>query len=373
MRITFLYPEDREDFAQKALARLARLSEVDVATVAIGRGNLRQDLRDACEDGEPIVLALSSDLIRHETGVVRELWAPLLRRVEASGAQNIGMILIDEMVLPPLLLRARRAQAKDSLRALESWAIAWSLPNREISGPVPHSVDGMDEDLLEMLLQRLVDESASLKVSCSCACTRTRCAADFALCADSYFEAVQSLYVPHRVAALRDAVVKQIAAAGRTLWILDGYEGPMPDRPEFASILVLGETGGIAIPAAGREAVAMDMDEVLERSLQLLPLIPNVAGIELPFSTFELEELLPALFKNHWILAERLARKAGVFFRVNHRMEEAIWLYNELKRQAEQHGQAACVEDCDNELYWLRAGRNRKVQGLHAEQGSFEF
>ncbi len=373
MRITFLYPEDREDFAQKALARLARLSEVDVATVAIGRGNLPQDLRDACEGGEPIVLALSSDLISHETGSVRELWAPLLRRVEASGAQNIGIILVDEVVLPPLLLRARRTQAKDSLRALESWAIAWSLPNRETSGPVPHPVDGMDEDLLELLLQRLVDESASLKLSCSCACTRTRYAADFALCAEPYFEAVQSLYVPHRVAALRDAVVKQIAAAGRTLWILDGYEGPLPDRPEFASILVLGETGGIAIPAAGLEAVAMDMDEVLERSLQLLPLIPNVAGIELPFSTFELEELLPALFENHWILAERLARKAGVFFRVNHRVEEAIWLYEELKRQAEQHGQAACVEDCDNELYWLRAGGNRKVQGLHAEQGSFEF
>lgn len=373
MRLSFLYSEDQDDFAQKALARLARLSNVDVATVAIGHRNLRQELQDSCDGDGRLVLALSKELPTHQSASAREIWAPLLLRVEAGQAKTFGIVLLDDLMLPPLLQRAPWARGQVGLRAIEAWAIAWSNPNRETGAPSEQLEDGMAHGLLELLLERVVDESASLQLSCTCANTRTRFAAEFALRAGQYFETVQILYVPHRVAVLRDSVVAQITPAGRALWILDGYEGPMPERPKDASILILGEAGGIAIPAAKAVAGEKDIAEVLDRSLQLIALIPNVAAIELPFSTFELEELLPRLFEKHWTLAERLARKAGVFFRVNHRVAEAIWLYEELKQQAEQQGKPSCVQDCDNELYWLRAGGNRKLHISEADQGSFEF
>ena len=373
MRLSFLYPENQENFAQQAIARLGRLSNVDVSIVAIAHANLRQELQDSCDGDELLVLALSKELLAQQSASARELWAPLLLRVETGRAKTFGIILLDDLVLPPLLQRALWAHEHFALRALEAWVIAWSIPHPETAGTQAQLEDNLDEGLHELLLRCLVDESASLLLSCTCANTRTRCATEFALRAGQYFEAVKILYVPHRVAVLRDGVMAQIAPAGRTLWILNGYEGPLPERPEDASILILGATGGIVIPATAAQGVEKSMSGVLGRALQLIALIPNVAGVELPFSTFELEELLPWLYENHWILAERLARKAGVFFRVNRRAAEAIWLYEELKQQAEQQGKASCVVDCDNELYWLRAGGSRKLLVCGTAQGSLDF
>lgn len=373
MRLTFLYPEEQEEFAQKALKRLARLSQIDVATVAIGSGNLRQELLDNSDGDEPLVLLLSRDLVAQERGVARELWAPLLRRVEAGASQSFGILLLDDLVLAPLLQRSRWARGSLGLRALESWAISWSGPQNERKATDPQITHGMDAGLLELMLECLVDESACLKLSCPCARTRTLYASGFAALAGRYFEAVHTLFVPHRVAAFRDEILARIADEGRALWILDGYEGPMPVRPESASILVLGESGGIAIPAIEMERDTIDPAGMVDRSLELIALIPNTAGIELPFSTFEFEEILPQLFEQHWVLAERLARKAGVFFRVNFRVGEALWIYEELQKQAELQGKASCVQDCDNELYWLRAGGNRNLPVSPADQGSFEF
>lgn len=373
MRLTFLYPEEQEDFAQKALKRLARLSQIDVAIVAIGSGNLRQELLDNSDGDEPLVLLLSRDLVAQERGSARVLWAPLLGRVEAGASQSIGILLLDDLVLPPLLQRSRWARGLLGLRELESWAISWSLPENERNGADSQIIHDLDAGLLELMLECLVDESALLKLSCPCASTRTIYAAGFAALAGRYFEAIHNLFVPHRVAALRDEIVARISGEGRVLWILDGYEGPVPVRPESASILVLGASGGIAIPAIDMQPVEVDLAGVVDRSLELIALIPNTAGIELPFSTFEFEEVLPQLFGQHWVLAERLARKAGVFFRVNFRVGEALWLYEELRNQAELQGKANCVQDCDNELYWLRAGGNRKLPVSPSDQGSFEF
>lgn len=135
-------------------------------------------------------------------------------------------------------------------------------------------------------------------------------------------------------------------------------------------MLVVGKSGGIEIAPYGMEEPQVDP---IAHAVSLIPLIPTVEGISLPFSTCEFERLLPQLFSRHWSLAERLARRAGSFFRINHRVPEAIWVYETLKWQATLQGQTACATDCESELYWLRAGGARKQALAAATQSGFEF
>ncbi|MCX6612723.1 MAG: hypothetical protein NTW74_17970, partial [Acidobacteria bacterium] len=181
------------------------------------------------------------------------------------------------------------------------------------------------------------------------------------------FESVEHINASHQAIALRDAAVSVVQPQGRTLWILEGYEGPSLELPPNASMLVLNSSGGIEIPPQPGTPTQIDP---IARAAALIPQIPTVEDQPLPFSTYEFEDLLPQLFSRNWLLAERLSRRAGAFFRVNHRVAEAIWLYESLRDHAEAQGHAKCKEDCENELYWLRAAGTRKKQLAQAEQVS---
>jgi hypothetical protein len=363
MRITVLYPASHESYAAEAKLRLARIRNLDIAWLSTDPATFQDDLEEAAESEDPLVLVLHSSLIDKLKLPPRTLWAPLLAKIEAGGAGFIGVCLLNAVNLPPLFKQAKVAQDPHSLRALNQWVLRWM--QIEYAGGA--SKANLGDDLREDLFTQLIDQEATTTLSCTCASTRLQIAQDFKLLAAPHFEAVHLIDTRHQVLALRDTAVAEIQPQGRTLWILNGYEGPPLDRPEAASILILNSSGGRQIPASADPAPTIDP---IARAATLIPQIPTVEDQPLPFSTYEFEDLLPQLFTRNWMLAERLARRAGAFFRVNHRVSEAIWLYESLRDQAELQGHANCRQDCENELYWLRAAGPRKKQLAQAEQGS---
>lgn len=363
MRITFLYPASHESYAAEARLRLGRIRNIDIAWISTEPSTFQDDLEEAAESEDPLVLILHSSLTEKLKLPPRTLWAPLLAKIEAGGAGFIGVCLLNKVNLPALFKQAKVAEEPHSLRALNQWVLRW-LQIEYIGGA---SKTTLDDGLQEDLFAQLIDQAATSTLSCTCASTRLQIAQDFKQIAAPYFEAVHLIDARHQVLALRDAVVSEIQPQGRALWILNGYEGPPLDRPEAASILILNGSGGTQIPQSADPAPTIDP---IARAATLIPQIPTVEDQPLPFSTYELEDLLPQLFTRNWMLAERLARRAGAFFRVNHRVAEAIWLYESLRDQAEIQGHANCRQDCENELYWLRAAGPRKKQFAQAEQAS---
>lgn len=363
MRVTVVYPGSHEAYAAETKLRLGRIRNLDLSWVSTEPSTFQQDLSEATDSEDPLILILHSSLIEGLKLPARLLWAPLLRRIEAGGAGSIAVCLLNSIALPPLFKQAKVAEEPHALRALNQWVLRW-LQIEYSSAPSKY---GLASDVSESLFAQLIDNASSVTISCPCAYTQLRAAEEFKQLASPFFEAVQLIDTRHQVLPLRDAAVSGIQPQGRTLWILNGYEGPPIDRPEAASILIVNSSGGIEI--APEPASPSPLDPIA-RAATLIPQIPTVEDQPLPFSTYEFEELLPLLFTSNWLLAERLARRAGAFFRVNHRVEEAIWLYESLRSQAEIQGHANCRQDCENELYWLRAAGTRKKQFSQAEQVS---
>jgi|GEM_PF-1712542 len=363
MRLTVLYPASHEFFAAEARLRLGRIRHLDLAWVSTEPTSFQEDLAEAAESKDPLVLMLHSSLIEGFKIPPRLLWAPLLSRIEAGGAGLIGVCLLNSISLPPLFQQAKVAEEPHSLRALNQWVLRW-LHVEYTSSPSPQL---LSPKLRDLLFEQLIDDASTITLSCPCPATRLQVANEFKELAAPFFESVQLINTRHQVIPLRDAALSIVQPHGRNLWILDGYEGPPVDRPSDASILILNSSGGIDIPQQLGTPAQVDP---IARAAALIPQIPTVEDQPLPFSTYEFEDLLPILFTHNWLLAERLARRAGAFFRVNHRVEEAIWLYESLRDQSEIQGHATCRLDCENELYWLRAGGSRKKQFSKAEQGN---
>ncbi len=362
MRLTVLYPGSHESFAAEARLRLGRIRNLDLAWVSAEPTSFQEDLAEAADSEDPLVLMLHSSLIERLKMPPRLLWAPLLSRIEAGGAGSIGVCLLNSISLPPLFKQAKVAEEPHSLRALNQWILRW-LQIEYSSNPATQLLAAA---LRELLLEQLIDNASTITLSCPCPSTRLQVANEFKELAAPFFETVQLINTRHQVLPLRDAAVSIIQPQGRTLWILDGYEGPPVNRPSDASMLILNSSGGIEILQQLGTPAQVDP---IARAAALISQIPTVEDQPLPFSTYEFEDLLPILFTHNWLLAERLARRAGAFFRVNHRIEEAIWLYESLRDQAEIQGHATCQIDSENELYWLRAGGSRKKQFSQAEQG----
>ncbi len=353
MRVTVLYPGSHEPYASELKLRLGRIRNLDLSWVSTEPSSFQQDLSEVADSEDPLLLVLHSSLIEGSKLPPRLLWGPLLSRIEAGGAGLTGVSLLTSVALPALLKQAKVAEEPNSLRAINQWVLRW-LQIEYASSP---SEQSLAADLRESLFEQLIDNASTATISCLCAAARRRIAVEFKQLASPFFEAVHLIDARHQVIPLRDAAVSEIQPQGRALWILDGYEGPTVDRPPDSSILILTSSG-----------IADSPVDSIARAAALISQIPTVEGHPLPFSTYEFEELLPLLFTCNWLLAERLARRAGAFFRVNHRVAEAIWLYESLRNQAEMQGQEKCRQDCENELYWLRAAGTRKKQLSQAVQ-----
>lgn len=339
MEIALFYPAAQDRAAIEIHARLARVSAWKLTSISTGPESFLEDLEDACHSAEPLIAFLSRQLI-HGDRPPRVSYAPLLKRLETRSSTAI--VTLDSMRLPPLLDPHKIA----THREIEAWAIA-RIP-RQIE---PLSQDGSSEAdpaLVEKLFVALIDNAAGIELP------DTPDARGFATLASPHFEAVRVLDASHKSPALLEAVLERIQPPGRILWILNGYRGPRVEAPRHASLL--------SLPDAGEGAPLAP--------LALLRATPVVEGEPLPFSTREFERTLPDLFESDWPLAERIARKAGAFFRVNNRVAEAIWLYELLQNTAQS---GACAAHCESELYWLRAGGERKAALLDASQSSFNF
>ncbi|WP_031500318.1 hypothetical protein [Bryobacter aggregatus] len=363
--ISLFYSAAQDAAALAIRTRLNRLTDLQVAHIGVTRESFLEDLADACSSGDALIVLLSQDILP-EGGSPREVYAPLLERIESHAPTAI--VTLNSLPLPPLLAKSKRADWATSpvaaLRQIEAWSIAWRprLPEPEIARPqVPVEVDA---GLLEALFARLIDNTENFAVSHPSPAVRTQFGQHFATLARPHFEAVHWVEAPHQVAALRDGALKAIVPGGRALWIVNGYDGDPILPPAQSSILSLRTHGAVGLPDLEIEETApLDPYAMLRAT-------PSHEGETLPFCTFEFERSLPELFQVHWSLGERVARKAGSFFRVNHRVAEAIWLYELLLAEASARGHAQCVADCENELYWLRAGGERKVQLMQASQAS---
>lgn len=340
MRLTVVHPANQQAFADRLASLLRPVRDLDVVWVATTSKTFQDDLAEVAEEEDPLVLALDQTLLQGNSAPPRVLWGPLLERLESQGASSFGIVQLSTLSLPPLLRKARvTASAREALR----WSLQWR-------GNPPDATTSVE--ISEALLEQIVDRQGVVSVPDS-----PLTAEQFARALAPYFEQVQILHIPHQVKALRDAELARIEPAGRTLWILTGATA---EAPPGASLLAL-------------KPEIEPLEDPIARAAELKPQIPTQAGEPLPFSTYELERLLPLLFPRQWGLAESFARRAGAFFRNNHRVNEAIWLYESLKWQAALQGQTQCVEFCESELYWLRAGGVRKQQLGAADQSSFEF
>jgi hypothetical protein len=370
MRFTVLYPEGRQSLADQLSVRLSRIRGIDPAWISTAPDDFSDNRTESAEGEDPIVLILDGSSLASNRLVPRVLWAPLLSRIESGQAGSIALILLGNFALPPLLRKAKLAESPFSPRTLDAWVIDWlRLETRE--PPIGKGLDaGLPEELKANLLRQLVDESSVTHWSCPCIETQLRAGQDAGRLAWPYFENVQLLHAPHQIEVLRHAELAKIAPAGRCLWIVTGHQGEAPPLPSGASMLLIGDSEGIRF---NPDNVATTPTDLIAKAGSLIPQIPNVEGQRLPFSTFELENLLPELCLRHWPLAERLARKAGAFFRLNHRVEEAIWVFELLLENARLQGSQACAQHCESELFWLRAGGARKQQFLTAGQSRFEF
>ncbi len=339
MEIALFYPAADERAAVETHARLARVSTLRPTLIATEPESFLEDLAGVCDSSEPLLAFLSRQLIPAGRPP-RASYAPLLKRLEAGSPTAV--VALDAVQLPPLLGPHTLA----TQREIEAWAIA-RLPRQIELMPTDAAV-ATDPALIEKLFVALVDNAASLELRDSLEAHR------FAALAAPHFEAVQVLDARHQSPALLDAVLSRIQPPGRKLWILNGYTGPKIEAEPHASILTLPD----AEPAAALDPYA------------LLRATPVIEGEPLPFSTHEFERTLPHLFESNWPLAERIARKAGAFFRVNNRVAEAIWIYDLLQRASQT---PECAAHCESELYWLRAGGERKAALLDASQASFNF
>lgn len=338
MRISICYPESREDFASALRTRLGFIRQAEFVWVSLTPADFTAEVEAALEDGDPTVLCLDSGLITKPT---RETWQPVLERIEAGGAAQLAVLRLDGIKLPALLDRVRQAAGES--RELTRWVMGWIGVEAE---PVACSVSA---DMKERLLRELVDQPGTLQLDE---------AFDFAFLRP-YFEYTAEIELGHESESLRLAALAEVKPMGRALYILRGGEA---EAPAGASLLVL--------PKVERH---WTNEELIRRAAEVLTRIPTQEGLAFAVSTRELEALLVRLFATNWALAERLARKAGAFFRLNDRVPEAVWAFETLAGEAAQQGAAACVRHCEEELYWLRAGGERKRQFLTARQTGFEF
>jgi len=370
MRLTIFYPESSQEFAGQVKFQLQGIRGLDFTWVETNVASFRSDLEDAAESDDPLIVVLSSGLVAGLGIAPRVLWAPLLKKIEEGDAGGVGLILLDSIATPPLLKKMKWAEGKVSLRAIQQWVMQWLGVEVSSSGWGNGLSVGFTSDQRETLLETLVDRQGMAELSCPCIGTQTKAAFEAARLLRPYFESITIREARQEIPALRDAVIAELRPGGRALWILVGYEGPPIQIPADGSLLVIGRNTGMLIE--GEPGDVTRLDEIL-RAAALIQMTPTVEGLELPYSTYEFEVLLPELFRRNWLIAERLARKAGSFFRVNHRVAEAIWVYETLKEEAAAQGNSKCVTDCESELYWLRAGGIRKQQFLEAGQGSFNF
>ena len=344
MNFALFYPADQEQAALQIRARLSRISSLQLTTIEATPESYAEDLIDACSADGPLILLLSPDLIP-KGQPARATHSPLLKRIETRAPTAI--LTIGDIQLPPLLAKHLIAPwTPAALRPIEAWALA-RLPHQlDLLAPIPLSPQ--DPQLIESLMVQLIDNADTVELS------HPLDAHQFAALAGLHFEAIHIFDAHHQSTVLLRVVIALTQPPGRVLWILNGYTGPTIEAPIHASILILPN----AEPAAPLDPWT------------LLREIPNKEGEPLPFSTHEFERTLPALFESDWPLAERIARKAGTFFKVNNRVAEAIWLY-ELLGHASQSKE--CTALCEYELSWLRAGGDHKALLLEASQTSFNF
>ena len=349
--LSVFYPASHECQAALVLARLCRLGALRPILIPSSGETFDEDLADACASEDALLILLAQDLIPIGRPA-RAIYAPLLCRLE--GQAPTAIVTIETMQLPPLLARAQRAVWADSpiaaLRQIEAWAVARLPRQLERSLPAPETLAPIEASIVDSLFDRLIDGSDSISISTSA----PDFAHQFAILARPHFETIHLVEMRQQAPALLNAALATIIPNGRALWILIGYKGAPVEAPAHASILALPDVE--ALPALEPYA--------------LLRATPVIEGEALPFSTFEFERTLPALFNSNGPLAERVARKAGAFFRVNHRTAEAIWLYELLEKAARS---SECAAECANELYWLRAGGERKALFFDASQASFNF
>ena len=344
MNFSLFHHASEEQEALQIRARLSRISSLQLTSIEATRESYAEDLDDACSADGPLILLLSPDLIPNGQPA-RATYSPLLKRIETRAPTAI--LTIGDIHLPPLLAKHLIAPwTPAALRPIEAWALA-RLPHQlDLLAPIPLSLQ--DPQLIESLMVHLIDDASTYELS------HPLDADQFAALARSHFEAIHILDAHHQSTTLIGAVIARVQPPGRVLWILNGYTGPSIDVPVHASILIL--------PNA---ELAAPLDP-----WTLLREIPNKEGEPLPFSTHEFERTLPALFESNWPLAERIARKAGSFFKVNNRVAEAIWLYDLLSHASQS---SECTALCEYELSWLRAGGDHRALLLDARQTSFNF
>ncbi|MCX6611193.1 MAG: hypothetical protein NTW74_10125, partial [Acidobacteria bacterium] len=187
MRLTVLYPGSHESFAAEARLRLSRIRNLDLAWISTAPSSFQEDLAEAADSEDPLVLILHSSLIEGLKLPPRLLWAPLLSRIEASQAGSIGVCLLNSIALPPLFKQAKVAQEPHSIRALNQWILRW-LQIEYTNNPTTQL---LSPTLRESLFEQLIDNASTTTLSCSCASTRLQVASEFRHLAAPYFESVE--------------------------------------------------------------------------------------------------------------------------------------------------------------------------------------
>lgn len=356
MRLTVLYPSARQDAADLLKPALTPVTGLELTWVSTAADSFTADLAEICEDANPVVVMLDQALLSEIKGIARTIWGPVLRRIEAGAGSTVGLIRLDAVMLPPLIQKLRIAQKYECRREALRWVMSW-LHVQPPSLPRPteeHSIS------LEEILHDIVDMPGQLLLPVAGRQAQRQVARSLAQQLWPYFEYVDILEAPHESPVLRDAELGRMRTEGRGLTILTGTSPAT--RPQRGSLLVL---HGKAIPEQPLNSIQL--------AAQWLPGIPSGTEGELPFATWELELVLLDLFSSNWLLANKLARRTGSYLRDNHRIAEAIWLYEHFLEQATGQRDTAAAQTCENELYWLRAGGARKQQFLAAGQSAFEF
>ncbi|MFO0283342.1 MAG: hypothetical protein ACK532_15645 [Acidobacteriota bacterium] len=335
MQVSILYPQSREDFAVALRRHLHWHQSLEITWIATTPESFTED----CDQPGDLLLCLDAALLAPLNRPPREIWSPLLEQIHTS--RRAAFFTWDELKLPTLLQRYPQSPA--TVRALRLCLGLWQ-----------HSLTAAPP--LPSLLDPTIDSPGDFDIEVDLSLAPALSAA-----AQPWFEQVTVLEAHHSVEALLTAVLSNIVPAGRCLYLGTGYSGPLDSPPAGASLIRI----RCAAPAPPANPAA--------RALELIPLIPAHPDLPLPFSTFEFEQLLPGLFHTHWPIAERLAQRAGAFFRFNHRVPEAIWLYGLFAAAARHMGHTGRALDCDSELSWLEAGGVRKQQFLEASQTTFDF
>ncbi|MBM3759915.1 MAG: hypothetical protein FJW36_06670 [Acidobacteria bacterium] len=341
MRLTVVYPSSSEALASLLRTTLSRIAALDLTWIGTDASSYLEDLKEATEDDGALLLVLSNQLIDAKLPP-RLAFKPLLEKIEREETSRIGLIELDSVQLPRLLEKYPITAHDQATRSANNWALHW----------LGHSV-AIKQPLCDTLAP-LVDHSTIVQVE---ALSTSDCLEQL----QPYFESIEILEAHQQAEPLIQAQLNRIQPQGRILYIVEGYPAPLPSVPKDASILHL------------PHITAPPVADVTTHAAKLIPQIPNVEGQPLPFSTYHLEHSLPILFEQNWPLAERLARRAGSFFRMNHRVLEALWLYETLHRAALASGQTTCAEFAANELDWLRAGGKSKQKLSQATQGSLFF